>query len=245
MIGPAVTQPHTMKKNTAGFTLVEIAIVLVIVGLIIGGMLTPLQMQLEQRRISDTQRSLDEARESLMGFALQNGYLPCPAISASNGLEDRSGTACTNNRRSGFLPWATLGLNKLDSWNHLYRYSVTPAFAVSGNLFSLKTPRDITLATRDGNGQLTPAAGIADTVAVIMSHGKNGYGGYGEQGNAIPNSGSGNIDEQSNWGDTGRAFVTRPQSDNPKAPGGEFDDLVSWVSPHILFSRMVAAQRLP
>src|ERR1700739_3194100 len=130
-----------------GFTLVEIAIVLVIVGLIICGLITPLSMQIEQRKVTETQRALDEAREALIGYALHNGYLPCPAISAANGQEDRSGIACTDTRRLGFLPWATLGLPKLDSWNHLFRYSVAPAFSHSGQLVTLRRPRGLTLST--------------------------------------------------------------------------------------------------
>jgi prepilin-type N-terminal cleavage/methylation domain-containing protein len=229
----------------AGFTLVEIAIVLVIVGLLIGGLVTPLQTQIEQRRQAETQKALDEARDALLGFALRNGYLPCPAISASDGLEDRSGATCTGNRRYGYLPWATLGLNKLDSWNHLYHYSVTPAFSNSVTLFTLKTPRDISIATRDASGQLTPASGAADTVAVILSLGHNGYGATSDQGTRLADAGSGNADEKLNLSSDGTAFISRPPLDNPAAPGGAFDDMLVWLSPNILYNRMVAAQRLP
>src|SRR5471032_1171294 len=140
--------PHRQR----GFTLIEIAIVLVIVGLMIGGLVTPLSMQIEQRKVGETQKALDEAKEALVGFALRNGYLPCPAISAGNGLEDRAGNRCNNERCVGLLPWATLGLGKLDGWNHLYRYSVTPAFSDSAQAFNLSTPRDISVATRDAKG---------------------------------------------------------------------------------------------
>src|SRR5450830_1543922 len=98
---------RTARRRQSGFTLVEIAIVLLIVGLMIGGILGPLFSQLEQRRVSDTKRTMEEAREALYGYALRNGYLPCPAISSINGLEDRTGNLC--NKRYGFLPWATLG----------------------------------------------------------------------------------------------------------------------------------------
>ncbi|RUT67519.1 prepilin-type cleavage/methylation domain-containing protein, partial [Flavobacterium cupreum] len=43
----------------------------------------------------------------------------------------------------------------------------------------------------------------------------------------------------------GSAFVTRHPSGDPAAPGGEFDDMLAWVSPNILYTRMVAAQKLP
>ncbi|SFV05168.1 type II secretion system protein [Pseudoduganella namucuonensis] len=226
-----------------GFSLVEIAIVLVIVGLMIGGLLTPLTMQIEQRKIADTQRALEEARDALVGYALRYGHLPCPAISATDGQEDRNGARCTDERRDGFLPWATLGLPKLDSWQHLYRYSVTPAFTDSANRFKLVTPRDISVHTRDATGQATPATAASDIPAVILSHGKNGYGASSELGIPVAGAPRGNADEQGN-AVSDVDFMARGASDG-RAPGGEYDDLVVWVSPNILFNRMVAAQVLP
>jgi prepilin-type N-terminal cleavage/methylation domain-containing protein len=233
-----------MRARQAGFSLVELAIVMVIVGLMIGGLLTPLSVQLEQRKVADTQKALDEAREALTGFALRNGYLPCPAVSAANGLEDRSGAACRDGKRAGFLPWATLGLGKLDSWGHLYRYSVAPAYANSQALFGLATPRDITIGTRDARGNLVAASAINDIPAVVLSHGKNGYGAFSELGIRTATATAGNADERTNAGAAGIAFVTRIPGD-ASSPGGEYDDLVAWLSPNVLFNRMVAAGTLP
>lgn len=228
-----------------GFTLVEIAIVLVVVGLLIGGLITPLSTQLEQRRVTDTQRSMDDTRDALIGFAVRNGYLPCPAISAANGLEDRAGDRCTNERRAGFLPWATLGMPKLDSWGRVFIYSVTPEFADSAQLFRLATPRDITVATRDAAGNLVAATAPNDIPAVIVSTGRNGYGGFSDLGVRAVDAGTGNTDEKANLDPAGTAFIARGASDNAALPGGAYDDLVVWVSPNILFNRMIAAQRLP
>lgn len=230
-------------KRQAGFTLVEIAIVLLIVGLMIGGLIAPLSSQMEQRRVTDTRRVMDEAREALFGFALRNGYLPCPAISSSNGLEDRTGNLC--NKRYGYLPWATLGVARLDGWNRVLGYTVTPAFADAATLFTLKTPRDITIATRAANGQLTAATGISDIPAAIISFGRNGYGATSDQNTVVADAGSGNLDEKTNLQSSGNALIARDPSDDPRAAGGAFDDMVNWVSPNILYNRMVAAQRLP
>lgn len=233
------------RASVAGFSLVEMAVVLVIVGLMIGGLLTPLAMQMEQRRIGDTQKAMDEAREALMGFAMRNGYLPCPAISAANGLEDRSGGNCTDGRRQGLLPWATLGVSKLDSWGHIYRYSVSPNFSNSQNMFTLQSPRDITIGTRDVRGNLVAATQINDIPALIVSHGKNGAGGISEAGIRSADVTTTNVDERTNAAQAGIAFVTRTPSESATAPGGEYDDLVLWVSPNILFNRMVSAGALP
>lgn len=231
-------------KNRA-FTLVEMAIVLVIVGLLLGGMLAPLRSQMEHRRAADTAKALEEARDALAGFAARNGYLPCPSISAANGLEDRAGTRCANERRLGFLPWATLGLQKLDAWEHLYLYSVTPAFSDSGAPFRLDTPRDITIASRDAAGALVPASAQNDIPAVVLSLGSNGFGAFSDAGVQAADAGQGNVDEKANVQGDGRLFIARGQADNPAAPGGAYDDIVVWLSPNILFNRMLAAQRLP
>lgn len=230
-------------RRQAGFTIVEIAIVLLVVGLMIGGLVAPLTSQLEQRRVTETQRVMDEAREALLGFALRSGYLPCPAISAVDGREDRSGSIC--NKRYGYLPWATLGVQRLDGWGRVLAYSLTPAFGNSTGFFSLNTPRDITVATRGMDGAIIPASDVNDIPAVILSFGRNGYGGTSDQNTRILDAGANNVDEKTNLAGEGVAFVTRPLSTDPRAPGGEFDDLVLWISPNILFSRMVAAQKLP
>jgi prepilin-type N-terminal cleavage/methylation domain-containing protein len=230
-------------RRQSGFTLVEIAIVLLIVGLLIGGMLAPLSSQMEQRRVTDTKLAMEEAREALFGFALRNGYLPCPAISATNGLEDRTGNVC--NKRYGFLPWATLGVGKLDGWDRVMGYTVTPAFANAFNLFTLKTPRDVTIATRSNNGVLIPASAVNDIPAAIISFGHNGYGATSSQDTVITDVGVGNVDEKTNLQGNGTALITRDISDDARAPGGAYDDMVLWLSPNILYNRMVAAQRLP
>ncbi|MFP5393021.1 MAG: type II secretion system protein [Gammaproteobacteria bacterium] len=232
-------------RPSAGFSLVEMAVVLVIVGLLIGGLLTPLSMQLEQRRIGDTQKAMEEAREALIGFALRNGYLPCPAVSAVNGLEDRSGATCTGGKRQGLLPWATLGVQKLDAWGRIYHYSVSPSFSNSQALFDLRTRRDITIGTRDARGNLVAATAINDIPAVIVSHGMNGYGGVSDIGVRTLAATTTNLDERTNTQAAGIAFVARSATDNTAAPGGEFDDLVLWISPNVLFNRMVSAGALP
>jgi hypothetical protein len=40
-------------------------------------------------------------------------------------------------------------------------------------------------------------------------------------------------------------FTWRLRTERAAAPGGEYDDLLVWITPNILNSRMVAAGRLP
>ena len=68
-----------LTKRSHGFTLMELAIVLFIVSLLIGGMLMPLSAQNEIRGRQETDKALATIREALIGFAVINGRLPCPA----------------------------------------------------------------------------------------------------------------------------------------------------------------------
>src|SRR5258706_7364207 len=81
--------PQRQALRARGFTLTELAIVLAIVGLLLGSLMYTLSAQTEQRSIEDTRRRLDQARELVLTFAIVNGRLPCPARSTSAGVEVR------------------------------------------------------------------------------------------------------------------------------------------------------------
>ena len=57
-------------KHQQGFTLIELAIVLVIVTILVGGLAMPLSAQIQARRIAETNKTLAEAREAILGFAM-------------------------------------------------------------------------------------------------------------------------------------------------------------------------------
>ena len=245
------------RNLSRGFSLIEMAIVLLIMGLLLGGGLALLGPQIEAQKFKDTQRTLEDAKEALIGFALANGRLPRPATSTVNGTEDPVTCGVSEAICTGYIPWTTLGVNKLDAWGKVIRYSVTPAFTTTFTLSPAPTVPTKKIQTRDAAGTLVYLAGTAAACttlngcvpAVIFSHGKNNFG-ITNAGTAIPNSsvGATNLDEitNNNGAGPGVTFIQRTPSDNTAAAfGGEFDDIVTWLSPNILFNRMVQAGRLP
>ena len=64
------------KSRQIGFTLVEMAIVLVILGFVLGALLLPLRAQREQAAQIQTSNTLDNAKQALLGFAQSKGRLP-------------------------------------------------------------------------------------------------------------------------------------------------------------------------
>src|SRR5215470_16101798 len=67
------------RRGVRGFTLAELAVVVLVIALLLGGLTLTLSTQTELRRIEDTQRTLELAKDALIGFAITRGRLPCPA----------------------------------------------------------------------------------------------------------------------------------------------------------------------
>lgn len=261
-----------------GFTLIELAVALVVVAMILGSILVPLTTQVAQRKTGDTEKVLEDVKEALLGFAIARGRLPCPATAASNGIESPAGGStssvpCTIS--NGFVPAATLGLQTatvppamlgrpvtdppqsgyaIDSWGVPIRYAVTTANPVSSPLAERNAFTAANGIRTAGMAVLLPdlyvcpsSTGIAGSppicnpylantaVAVIFSRGPNGATGC-----PVPLT---CVDEAENT-DSDRAFVSRVRTDR-NAANGEFDDIVTWVSPHVLYSRMLNAGQLP
>lgn len=285
----------TYRNRNLGFTLVEMAIVLVIVGLLLGGLLMPLSAQMDQRKNSETQKALDEINQALIGFAVANGRLPCPTAGTiatgqlNAGIEatqtvttspwDSTNPLITCSSFSGVIPWNTLGISELDAWGNRISYSVrsiyahglyvdpntlpiiqadkdsrtqqltgcanpiSPSFPTQSS-FALCSPGTVA-TTIDSSSvsdiQVLTAYTGGNTIAtkipaIIISHGKNGYGAYTSNGGQLPlppNPGDEYENTNGNFN-----FVSH-------TPTATFDDLVTWLSPNILFNRMVAAGKLP
>ncbi len=208
----------SLINSQRGFSLLEMAIVLVVVGLLLGGSLIPLSMQMEKKDRDTTKRQLDDIREALIGFALVNRQLPCPDID-NDGVMDGA-TTCSN--VEGGLPWVNLGLGKQDAWGQPFTYSVTSDFANAAAFFSLSTAGDIAVYDESGGA-------VAEFIpAIVISHGKNW---------ATTSS----TDEAENT-DGDSTFIDRAYSVNAVST---FDDLMIWVPPNVLKSKMVSAALLP
>ena len=272
-----------MMRQHSGFTLIELAVVLLILGALFAGIIVPFTTQIELRRVSETQKTLEEIREALLGFAAAHGRLPCPAAPNTTGVEskvpagantDKQGN-CTN-FWDGFVPGTTLGIGPtdssgyiLDAWNNRIRYAVTNTDRLSAggvappncydftgegtNTGSNSEMRNVGMAT------LTPDLKVCSTVtgstatacaanrslvdtavAVIYSTGPN---------TTQPDTGGTRTDENANpnpnmAGVANRVFVSDERA-GPGAPNGEFDDIVIWLSPNILYAKMISAGRLP
>jgi len=254
------------RRLEQGFTLVEVAIVVLIMGLLLGGLMMPLSLQRENAKLRDGQQQLRTIESAIEGFALVNGYLPCPATPASAGVAAPLGTACAV--QHGFVPATTLDLNGqrnadnllLDPWASPLRYSVSASdangdgswdFVTPGELATVTMPLlapEITVCSSAAGSSATACASDDVTLTmraplVVYSLGKNwaSFSSADETENAGANLGGGASGTTYSVA-SDSVFVVRGQSD---LGGSEFDDLLIWLPPNRLFTRLIDAGHLP
>ncbi|MGH9961439.1 MAG: prepilin-type N-terminal cleavage/methylation domain-containing protein, partial [Pyrinomonadaceae bacterium] len=204
-------------KPVAGFSLIEMAVVLIVLVLLLGGALVPLATQVEQRKTAETEKAMEEAKEALIGFALANSRLPCPDSDASNppnGVSDPPTGGNCGNVFNGRLPWVTLNLAGADAWGRRFHYRVSPAFTdavvtpcvTTGNNLGLCKSGVIDINTKDDTKTTRPLS--TDVAAIIISYGKNGFNARTETGAVVGPPPASNADELENTGGN-TTYITR------------------------------------
>lgn len=239
------------SKFAPGFSLLEMAVVLMILGFVLGALLMPIQVQRQQQALQQTQNMLEIAQKTLLGYAQTQGRLPCPAT--RNTADDKgianpvAGGTCAVT--AGFLPAVTLGIQPvdvngfaLDGWGNPIRYAVTqldqggitaPDFTTTGDMGTVgiaELKPNLRVCASSAAANCTEDINLVkDAVAVIYSLGATG-------GDA-----PGGADENENL-DGNAVFVSHDSRTNDA--GGEFDHVVAWISPFILYNAMIEAGQL-
>lgn len=240
------------QQQQAGFSLMELAIVLMIVGTLMSGILVGVSNATESGRRTQSLAKLREIEAALVGYAQANGHLPCPSTHTTQGKADPvSNGDCTATH--GFVPSTTLGLNGqtnddgllLDPWQNPYRYSVASSTVSSGRAFTstagLKELFDenelttITNTLRVCNEAACTGVVMSDRIpALVFSMGAN-WATYDS------------AEETENAGSTLGTYDIADDMDFTSADFSEdaFDDQLVWISPHILFNKLISAGKLP
>ena len=238
-----------------GFTLIEMAIVLVIITILIGGLAVPLSAQIQARRIAETRKSLEAIHDTLIGYAMSHTettsggirhYLPCPDTNNDGREEMRDATSGNCPSERGGLPWITLGVKGDDAWGNRYTYAVSLGFSNDQDGF-ISTPA-ATPATLNifSSVPCTAPEVMPDVPAVVVSHGPQGRGALNMNGGTPLAPASVAPDERQNLnvaiGSLPCASLTNFVSHTPT---DNFDDLLIWLSSNELFNRVCPAGGCP
>ncbi|MBX2884186.1 MAG: type II secretion system GspH family protein [Granulosicoccus sp.] len=216
----------------AGFTLIEMSIVLAILGVILSSLMQPLGARLDAHKRADTEALLRSVIQATKGYLSLHRKLPCPASSESAGWALDN---CAGDRAAGYVPGTTLGIPGprdeqgllLDSWGRRIRYVVSasdhssrgqgsfPDFTSVGEIedVGLRWLRSEIVVCESGVVSTCPRQSVrANQVPVLV---------YSTAENVAPTA-----DQQENL-DADAIFVARDYS---RRSGDEFDDIVVWIS---------------
>jgi prepilin-type N-terminal cleavage/methylation domain-containing protein len=270
-----------MRKT--GFTLIEMAIVLVIIGLVLGTVMGALSALRSSAALTTTASREATIKTALSSFVAQNYRLPCPANpaltsgQAGYGMEAYTLAAGTNaivcsvnpvsTTYVGGLPWGSLGLTDemgTDGYGNRYTYAVSklatttvltpPAInptapLVSGmqgsiNIYPTATPA---LANQSNSCPTVPGStNPCSAVAVVVSHGQNGYYAYSRFGQLIAGPATPGNDELQN----GKLAAGSPQDVNyvvkdfSSNAANPYDDMVLPITANDLLAPLVSSGAL-
>ncbi len=245
-------------RSAAGFTLVEMAVVITLMAIFATVGLRLLQATRDSAAWTETKAKQERIKLALVGYLRSNGTLPCPDATlvgtAPTGLK---GTPpCLGALGSGVVPWKDLGLSVSDvqdGWSNFFTYRVANGTPATSSNWTIKvsaggqtafsiTELTVPLVTfslkeRDAAGVLSATALSPNPVVVLVSHGKNGSGALTLGGTrlAAPPVGS---DERFN-ADAGTEFISRAPTDVAAPTIGLFDDLVAYMTPQDLLQPLL------
>jgi len=110
-----------MQKQK-GFTLIELAIVMIIIGLLIGVGVSLLPGLINQQKYTQNQSLLNQNYNAIIGFIIKNGRAPFASNNSTNG-EESKGTA------NGYFPYITVGGLQKDAYGNTFYYAVNTQLA--------------------------------------------------------------------------------------------------------------------
>lgn len=201
----------------------ELAIVLIVMGLVLGAAMPSVLRYRQQAAIRETKERQELVTQAIAAYLALTGELPCPAEPGKKGEADSCGT---EKKAIGVVPYRTLGLSEAqakDAFGHFMTYAVPVIHNTIGgmpgqNKFCRMTPQ-IPLTILEKGVRATPEVpGPAlDFVAIVLvSHGPAGA-----------SAESMSAEEQGNL-DSTLVFHDRPYgSDDSSKP---FRHIVKWVT---------------
>ena len=119
-------------RNQLGFSLVEMAVVIAILGIVFAGYMVGFGSFSHSAKQNESHTKLVDIKKQILNFGMINKYLPCPDING-DGIEDRSplagtlGVFDTCTRVVGTVPFRDVGLESDDvddGWGNPIRYAV-------------------------------------------------------------------------------------------------------------------------
>jgi type II secretory pathway pseudopilin PulG len=183
-----------------GFTLIEMAIMLAVIGLVVVAAGRTIGPVLDSRKGEATMKRMDIVQQALQLYIIRNGCLPCPTNGALASTNAAAGLAtslagvtyttpggvpgavrCSSDCQitNATLPWRDLGISEaevVDGWGNRIRYMVAGAATNSCGATAPKVT-DTDGMVRDGISCFPQGALLATNYYYICTRGRSHDGG--------------------------------------------------------------------
>jgi type II secretory pathway pseudopilin PulG len=214
-----------MSHKASAFSLIEMAIVLIIIGLISGFTLPTLKNVIEAQKTKTTELNQEKIMYAMASYANQYKFLPYAADPLNpTGKEDRA--SC---RRRGIVPYTDLGLPESTAKDGHHRwftyvidihYAVLPQKTIQTHIAQTPFSRLCDIGTHLNSLRIK---GKQSSIAfALISHGFEGRGAYPHTINPPPQS----VDEEQN-STSDLELIDRSMSTDPQ---NLFSHKVAWVT---------------
>jgi prepilin-type N-terminal cleavage/methylation domain-containing protein len=212
MRSPLGSLPRSLGTRN-GFTLIEVAIVMIIIGILAGGGALVMGMLTERKARNESIDYMHQAREALLSFAGTQGRLP-----SADTNQDGAGDGAT----AGGLPYLDLKVRPTDFYKRVLRYEINPNLDtdLSTTCGALRSGLSGSPRVVDGDGSST----AFPVAAVLVSPGPRDAD---ADGNTLDRIAAGA--HQGDNTDGAPNYLRFP-------PTAAFDDLVLYIGEHELCS---------
>lgn len=196
-----------ITRRDAGFTLIELSIVIIVMGLMMAALFAGMKTRMATRDHKATTASLQAAAGALKSYLAMNGAYPCPASRLALKDTPGYGKALENCRteknlssslstkpqetiavegrekrmvRIGILPFRSLGLPDgmaMDGWGNILLYAVTESLTAPQSYDQNKGAIDV--IAEDGLSRVKPTGSVQ---YVVFSTGPDGLRGWSAGG---------------------------------------------------------------
>jgi len=230
-------------SREAGFSLIELAIVLVILGMIAGMSLPLLTAHITRTAFHKTRSNQEYVVNALAAFMEKNKRFPCPGEPQKEGAKfGLAQESCFMEKAKGIIPFKTLGISEVyahDGFKRLMTYVVEPDLTKRHRSHQEEVSGSIIIQNEEGF-PVIPAPKKTEKnpnyiAFVLISHGESGGGAYlgkGKIGKITHSSMSAHKQENS---DDNFVFVESSLT----------DDLLRWESRNQFFQYYVREEKSP
>lgn len=145
--GVVMKRVSRTARFAGGFTLIELAVVMTILGIVLGGAVLGYGHYSYRLKAQATDQKFDMVMNALSAYAQRYARLPCPADSnatnANIGAERLGGNCFVNSGTAGsalyastqgVVPWRELGIPEAavkDGWGHYFTYKPAPQLTIN------------------------------------------------------------------------------------------------------------------